>query len=63
MINNPYDYLVMRVGHALTSKLSDTDKLNVIKISYREAFFPENPTNDRERDLIRKLYEVKDDNQ
>ncbi len=58
MINNPYDFVVVRLGHILTSQLTDQDKLDAIRITYKEAFFPEKGILPHEISLIKKLYAV-----
>jgi len=56
-----YDNFVMRVAHILTSKLSDKDQINAIRIRYRQAFFPEKPIEGHEIELISKLYKESND--
>jgi hypothetical protein len=53
----PMEEFIMRVAHIITKDgMTDSQKLNCIKIRYRMMAFPEHPINAIEKQLIEDVY-------
>lgn len=46
----------MKVAHVLTSDLFDDDKLNCIRVLYREFAWPEKELSQKDKDLLAKAH-------
>jgi hypothetical protein len=55
LYNNIEAIFTCRVGHVLTSSFSDTMKLNLIKIFYRQMAWPDTELTEGENELIERL--------
>lgn len=54
--NNPANQFTVRVAHVLTcTTMIDQDKLNCIRVLYRQMAWPERELNDYEKQLLENI--------